>query len=229
MDPSAPADPVPERKRGGGPVGAAVAAMCLGLVLIVNGTGAADPPPQPGEARAYPDEPRPAPHDPPPLAPLPTAAPIRVRIPAISVDAPLTGLALEDGGRLAAPPDDEGNLAGWYREGTAPGAGGTAIVAGHVDTRQGPAVFYHLGELRRGNTVEVDRAGGDTAIFTIDAVEVYRAERFPDRRVYGTAKGAELRLITCGAGFDEVEQRYRGNVVAFAHLTGRRPADAPDG
>lgn len=97
-------------------------------------------------------------------------------------------------------------------------------MAGHVDTRQGPAVFYHLGELRRGNTVEVDRADGDTAIFSIDAIEVYRAERFPDRRVYGAAKGAELRLITCGAGFDEVEQRYRGNVVAFAHLTGRRPA-----
>ncbi|MFE2872872.1 MULTISPECIES: class F sortase [unclassified Embleya] len=203
-----------------GPVGAGVVAMCLGAALIVNGTGAADPPPQPGEARVYPDQPRPAPDDPPPLAPLSAAAPVRVRIPAISVDAPLTGLALEDGGRLAAPPDDEDNLAGWYRNGTAPGAGGTAIVAGHVDTPQGPAVFYHLGELSRGNTVEVDRADGGTAIFTVDAIEVYRAEQFPDRRVYGAAKGAELRLITCGAGFDRTEQRYLGNVVAFAHLTG---------
>ncbi|MFI1581959.1 class F sortase [Embleya sp. NPDC020630] len=206
-------------KRGIGPVGAGVVAMCLGVALLVNGTGTPGPPPQPGVADVYPDEARPAPHDPPPLAPLPAAAPTRVRIPAIGVDAPLTGLDLESGGRLAAPPTDEPNLAGWYRKGTPPGAGGTAIVAGHVDTDQGPAVFYHLGALHRGNTVEVDRADGGTAVFTIDAIEVYRAEHFPNRRVYGATKTAELRLITCGGGFDQTTRRYVGNVVAFAHLT----------
>ncbi|WP_424641044.1 class F sortase [Embleya sp. AB8] len=201
--------------------------MCLGAVLLVNGTGAPGPPPQPASGQSYPDVVRPVPRDPPPLAPLSAAAPIRVRIPAIRVDAPLTGLDLQAGGRLAAPPADEPNLAGWYRDGTTPGAGGTAIVAGHVDTGEGPAVFYHLGALHPGNTVEVDRADGDTAIFTIDAIEVYRAEHFPDHRVYTAATGAELRLITCGAGYDHTEQHYLGNVVAYAHLTAHRPLGAP--
>lgn len=45
--------------------------------------------------------------------------------------------------------------------------------AGHVDTRTGPAVFFRLGALTKGRTVEVERADGRTAVFTVDAVEVY--------------------------------------------------------
>jgi len=56
-------------------------------------------------------------------------------------------------------------------------------------------------------------------VFTIDAVEVYSAAAFPSRKVYAPAQRPELRLITCGAGFDRKHQQYLGNVVACAHLT----------
>ncbi len=113
------------------------------------------------------------------------------------------------------------NLAGWYEAGTTPGETGTAIVAGHVDNADGPAVFYRLGALKRGDRVEVDRRDGTVALFTVDAVEVYSARDFPDDKVYGAAPRPELRVITCGGGYSKTTG-YQGNVVVFAHLTGSR-------
>jgi hypothetical protein len=91
-----------------------------------------------------------------------------------------------------------------------------------VDNADGPAVFFRLGALKRGAVVEVDRRDGRTAVFTVDAVEVYDARDFPDAKVYGTATRPELRVITCGGGYSRATG-YRGNVVVFAHLTGSRP------
>jgi hypothetical protein len=200
--------------------------VSLGITLISNGAQSQTPPPQPGAAQAFAT--RSGTAGPPrftaaPALPMPRSVPTKVRIPAIHVDAPLTDLGLQANGRLTAPPDDNRNLAGWYRDGTPPGSIGTAIVAGHVDTRQGPAVFYNLGALTKGTTVEIDRSDGRTAVFTIDAIEVYRAADFPDQKVYAPATRPELRLITCGGGFDKKHQQYLGNVVAYAHLTSTRP------
>jgi sortase (surface protein transpeptidase) len=133
----------------------------------------------------------------------------------------MTGLGLGADGTLDVPPADDRNLAGWYEDGPPPGARGTAIVAGHVDNAKGPAVFYALGALKKGNRIEVDRQDGRTAVFTIDAVEVYENKDFPDQKVYGEKGRAELRVITCGGGFSK-KSGYQGNVVAFGHLIGVR-------
>lgn len=109
---------------------------------------------------------------------------------------------------------------GWYGR-HHPGETGTAIVAGHVDNAEGPAVFYDLGALRKGSAIEVDRRDGSVAVFSVDAVEVYDAKNFPDEKVYDAAKRPELRVITCGGGYSR-STGYRGNVVVFAHLTGSR-------
>ncbi|MFD8570487.1 class F sortase [Streptomyces sp. NPDC059639] len=134
------------------------------------------------------------------------------------MSAPLTGLALLDDGRLAAPPETDANLAGWWADGPSPGTRGTAIIAGHVDVPTGRAVFYNLGALGVGMSVLVDRDDASTARFTIDAIDVYDADAFPDDKVYADTGHPELRLITCGGGFDRRHQQYKGNVVVSAHL-----------
>ncbi|MER6342869.1 class F sortase [Streptomyces sp. NPDC001595] len=191
-------------------------ALCSGAWLLRSGTETHAPPqPSAAEAHADPATERSA-------APaLPPSPPDRVRIPAIRVDAPLTGLGLTPAGSLDVPPPEKKNLAGWYEAGTTPGERGTAIVAGHVDNADGPAVFYGLGALKRGGTIEVDRRDGSVAVFTVDAVEVYQARDFPDEKVYGAARRPELRVITCGGGFSP-GTGYQANVVVFAHLTGVR-------
>ncbi|MFE9094053.1 class F sortase [Streptomyces sp. NPDC007264] len=198
-----------------------VVALCSGGWLLGSGSPS-HPPPQPSAAQAASDPDREGSA----TSPLPPSPPVRIRIPAIRVDAPLTGLGLTDSGGLDAPPTEETNLAGWYEAGTKPGETGTAIVAGHVDNDRGPAVFYDLGALAKGSTVEVDRRDRSTAVFTVDAVEVYEAKSFPNDRVYGAAHRPELRVITCGGGYSKATG-YQGNVVVFAHLTAVRLPAAP--
>ncbi|MGK5549581.1 class F sortase [Streptomyces sp. URMC 127] len=199
-------------------------ALCVGSWLIRRGADIQDPPPQPSAAEAFPATgPRTGPvRGERATPPLPIAVPTRVRIPAIDVDAPLEPLRLLPDGSLSSPRDDESNVAGWYADGAAPGTTGTAVVAGHVDTATGPAVFYNLGALKKGYRVEVARADARTAVFTVDAIEVYSRADFPSQKVYGPAGRPELRLITCGGGFSEESHAYLGNVVVYAHLSGVR-------
>lgn len=203
--------------RFGNVVIAAVTVVALGCGAWLLRSGAeTHAPPQPTAAEAlggHPD-PRSAPA-------LPPSPPDRIRIPSIRVDAPLMGLGLTPTGSLDVPPSGKKNLAGWYESGTTPGETGTAIVAGHVDNADGPAVFYDLGALKKGSTIEVARRDGGTAVFSVDSVEVYDAKDFPDDKVYGAAKRPELRVITCGGGYSRATG-YQGNVVVFAHLTGSR-------
>jgi hypothetical protein len=189
-------------------------ALCCGVWLLYT-AAVEDAPPQPAAAQGLPD-----PAGVQLTAPaLPPSPPLRIRIPSIRVNAPLTGLGLTESGSLDVPPPGNKNLAGWYEAGTTPGEPGTAIVDGHVDNADGPAVFYDLGALEKGSTIAVDRRDGTTAVFTVDAIEVYQAKDFPDDKVYGAAQRPELRVITCGGGYTRATG-YQGNVVVFAHLTG---------
>ncbi|MEX3100003.1 MULTISPECIES: class F sortase [unclassified Streptomyces] len=192
-----------------------VTALCSGAWLLHNGTEEHAPPqPSAAQARTAAVDPRSAPA-------LPPSPPDRIRIPSIRVDAPLMGLGLTPHGSLDVPPAEKKNLAGWYEAGTTPGETGTAVVAGHVDNADGPAVFYSLGAIRKGATIEVQRRDGSVALFSVDAVEVYQADAFPDEKVYGAAGRPELRVITCGGPYSRATG-YQGNVVVFAHLTGTR-------
>ncbi|MDI3390255.1 class F sortase [Streptomyces sp. B-S-A8] len=197
-----------------------VVALCSGVWLLQNGS-ALHPPPQPAAAESADAATGPAPRATDSAPALPAAPPTRIRIPSLRIDAPLMGLRLTPDGSLDVPPAEKRNLAGWYEAGITPGERGTSVVAGHVDNAEGPAVFYALGALRKGETVEVDRDDGRTAVFTVDAVEVYDSRNFPDDKVYGAAPRPELRVITCGGGYSK-KTGYLGNVVVFAHLTGTR-------
>lgn len=189
-------------------------ALCCGVWLLYT-AAVTDAPPQPAAAQGLPD-----PAEERLTAPaLPPSPPTRIRIPSIRVNAPLMGLSLTESGSLDVPPAGNKNLAGWYEAGTTPGEPGTAIIDGHVDNADGPAVFYDLGALKKGSTIDVDRRDGATAVFTVDAIEVYEAKDFPDDKVYGAAPRPELRVITCGGGYTKATG-YEGNVVVFAHLTG---------
>ncbi|MFI6942860.1 class F sortase [Streptomyces sp. NPDC050418] len=193
-------------------------ALVCGVWLLQHNTASA-PPPQPSAAQAADGGGAPAREAGAPA--LPPSPPTRITIPALKVDVPLTGLGLNPDGSLEAPPSERRDLAGWYESGTTPGDRGTAVVAGHVDNAEGPSVFYALGALQKGMPIEIRRTDGQTAVFTIDAVEVYDSRAFPDDKVYGAAKRPELRVITCGGGYSK-KTGYLGNVVVFAHLTGVR-------
>ncbi|MFI6864446.1 class F sortase [Streptomyces sp. NPDC050421] len=203
----------------------------LGMLLIYNSIApsADDKPPAP-LAAAAPAAPAPASSaaaavprqaspSPSPAAPaLSRSVPTRLKIPAIAVDAPFTPLSIGASGRLDAPPPNDTNLVGWFKGGVTPGERGAAIVAGHVDTKTGPAVFLQLRFLQPGSTVDITRTDGTVATFKVDTVETFSKAKFPDKRVYADTPDARLRLITCGGNYDKKAKDYEDNVVVFAHL-----------
>ncbi|SCF79501.1 class F sortase [Streptomyces sp. Ncost-T10-10d] len=146
------------------------------------------------------------------------SVPTRLQIPSLAVKAPFTGLSIGADGRLNPPPPNDSNLVGWFKGGVTPGERGAAIVAGHVDTTTGPAVFLQLQFLKPGSTVDITRADGSVATFKVDSVETFSKAKFPNKRVYSDTPSAQLRLITCGGPYNRKAKHYEDNVVAFAHL-----------
>ena len=234
-----------------GILAAAVTAVLLltcGALVFVAGRGPAAPPqpapPQPAPAVAAPASPSTTSEAPPsPASPAPSGSsvppadatspqadfgpllgpsdPVALRIPAIGVDTRgIVDLGLDRTGRLEAPKDFA--KTGWYAGGPTPGEFGPAVIGGHVDSQSGPAVFYRLGALRKGDVAEVTRADKSVARFVIDRVARYSKADFPTATVYGnTTDRAELRLITCGGAFDQSTGHYVDNIVAFGHLVVR--------
>ncbi|MEU8590830.1 class F sortase [Streptomyces sp. NPDC048664] len=210
------ADEDGEAPRKRAPWGAMALVLLMGVALVRNGAGHLHTgPPQPASAAGP--------------GVLGSASPgarasaltysiaSRVRIPAIQVDAPVVPVGLDASGWVSAPPPENPNLAGWFTGGVSPGEKGTAVIVGHVDNQDGPAVFYGLGSLRQGNRVEVRRQDGRTAVFQVYGNQVFSKKNFPGDRVYKSKGAPELRVITCGGHYSE-EHGYAGNVVVFARL-----------
>ncbi len=143
-----------------------------------------------------------------------TPRPVALIIPAIGVNTRLIHLGLAAGGAVAVPPDPA--VAGWYTGSPRPGAIGSAIILGHIDSLSGPAVFYRLGHLRPHDRVYVRRTDGKLAVFRVDSVRWYLKSRFPTAAVYGPTPDPELRLISCGGVFDPSLKSYLSNVVVYA-------------
>ncbi|WP_223269505.1 class F sortase [Frigoribacterium sp. ACAM 257] len=201
-------------------------ALGLGLAAVVAltgcATGAAEPAPSGSpraEATGAPSSPAP-PAAPSPAAPAPAPAvevgaePARVAVPAIELDEPLIGLGIAPTGAMEVPVDaDE---VGWFTGGGRPGGRGPTVIAAHVDSTSGPAVFFRLSELVAGDEVTVTTVEGTAVRYVVDeVVDVPKAE-FPTARVFGAQPADQLRLITCGGVFDPGSGHYDQNRVVFA-------------
>ncbi len=140
--------------------------------------------------------------------------PERIVIDAIGVDADVIDLGIDGDGRMEVPTDFD--QAGWFTPGPRPGRVGPAVIAGHVDSRSGPAVFYRLPELEAGDEIEVQGDDGEVVTFAVRGLEQHPKDEFPTEQVYAGTPGSELRLITCGGVFDDDERSYRDNIIVYA-------------
>jgi hypothetical protein len=155
---------------------------------------------------------------------LQRSVPVSVDIPAIGVTSTLLDLGLNADGTIQVPSlVTSAGQAAWYKYSATPGQIGASVIEGHVDSYLGPAVFYRLGALQPGDTIDVTLADGITAIFRVTGVREYLKSNFPSKAIYGTTNYAALRLITCGGVFDYATGHYLSSTVVFASLTSSRP------
>jgi sortase (surface protein transpeptidase) len=142
------------------------------------------------------------------------AAPRRIRIPAIGVSASVGPLRLDSHGRMQTPKNFAAT--GWFEPGREPGEAGPAVIAGHVDSKSGPAVFYKLRKLRHGDTILIVRADGTAVHFRVEGLERWPKSEFPTRKVFGHTRAATLRLVTCSGNFDPASGHYKDNTIVYA-------------
>ena len=201
---------------------AAVLSLAAGLVVIAGGTAGLLLTRHPAPAMrpvaagvaALPAPTGPIVAPPQSTDPRPVSRPVSLTIPLIGVRTRLVTLGLAAGGALEVPSSTA--VAGWYTGSPKPGAIGSAIIVGHIDSLTGPGVFYRLPELRPGDRVYVKRADGTLVEFRVTSVQTYLKDRFPTQAVYGPTPDPELRLITCGGAFDYATGHYLSNIVVYA-------------
>ncbi len=186
----------------------------------------ATPPPA-----AVPDAARPAPApDPDPAVPgVPVrsgrldarppdpADPVRVRVPARAIDAPVVPVGVEPATGGMEIPEDVDDV-GLYTPNPAPGAPeGSSVLSGHVDSRvQGRGAFFPLEQVQPGDVVTVDLADGTALDYEVIARTRYPKAELPLAEVFSTAGPHHLTLITCGGAFDSIDRQYQDNVVVVA-------------
>jgi sortase (surface protein transpeptidase) len=179
-------------------------------------TVAPSPPPSPTPSPASPTpSPTPSPtRSPLPAKDLPTGVvPVRIEIPSIDLDADVGDLAIGPGDPEVPEAWED---AGWYTTTRNPGEFGPAVIAGHIDSKAGPAVFHRLDELTEGDEVIVHGQDGESRTFTVRDSGQYPKTSLPDE-VFGFGQARpELRLITCGGSFDSTAGHYVDNLVVYA-------------
>ena len=144
------------------------------------------------------------------------AVPVRIEIDAIGVSAPVIRLGLNPDGTLEVP--TRFGDTGWWTGGARPGERGPAVIAGHVDSRGGPAVFFRLDRLRARDAIVVVLRDGSRVRFLVQRTARYRKAAFPTAAVYGPTRWPTLRLITCSGAFDAASGHYVDNTVVYARL-----------
>jgi sortase (surface protein transpeptidase) len=142
--------------------------------------------------------------------------PVRLRIPRISVDAPVGeyGIDLETG-QMDVPANV--SEVGWYRFGPKPGETGSAVLAAHVDLEgYGPGVFFDLEVLEPGDRIEIVYADDTRRTFEVETRATYLKDGLPLDVIFSREGPPALTLITCGGDFNSSISSYDSNVVVYA-------------
>lgn len=152
----------------------------------------------------------------PPTASAAPSVPVSVDVPSLHLHSSLEPLGLLPDGTMQPPTKFE--VAGWYADGTRPGAVGPAVIAGHIDSHDGPGIFLDLGQVKVGASIVVTTKTAQKFRFTVTDVKQYPKKNFPAQVVYGPTPVATLRLITCTGTFNYSTHHYLDNLVVTSVL-----------
>lgn len=143
--------------------------------------------------------------------------PQKINIPEIGVNTNVELVGIDDNGRMEVPKDP--NNVGWFEYGPRPGEIGSAVIAGHLDSKTGPAIFYKLSSLKINDSIEIIDQDGITHYFKVSDKKIYQDNNFPIDEVFTKSDSSRLNLITCAGTYDKVAKNYNNRMVIFGTLT----------
>ncbi len=141
--------------------------------------------------------------------------PIRLKIPNISVDAPIDSVGVTSGGAVGVP-NGPTNVA-WFNLGPRPGDNGSAVITGHYGhwKNGGGSVFDDLNKLKPGDKINVEYIQGVTVTFVVRELRTYGQNEYAPE-VFGSGDGkAHLNLITCEGTWIVAQKTYSNRLVVF--------------
>ncbi|MFI8576155.1 class F sortase [Rossellomorea aquimaris] len=142
--------------------------------------------------------------------------PTTIEIPAIDLSAPVEAVGLKENGEMAVTESFE--KTGWYEGGYKPGEPGNAVIGGHVDSRNGPAIFYNLNKLTKGDEIIIESKEGEKRIFIVTDMKEYPWDDAPLQSIFGYSHASTLNLITCTGDFDRSSRNYSKRLVVYTEL-----------
>ncbi|WP_084599539.1 class F sortase [Pontibacillus chungwhensis] len=142
--------------------------------------------------------------------------PTHLSIPAIDVDTQIEKVGILDNGQMGVP--DSTKTVGWFEPSTKPGNTGNSVIAGHVDSYKGPAVFFYLKDLEKGDEVTVTDKDGEKRTYIVKALESYPYDNSPIEEIFGTTDKKRLNLITCTGTFDQETNNHLERLVVYTEL-----------
>lgn len=148
--------------------------------------------------------------------------PQTVEIPSIDVNAEIENVGILDNGQMGVP-SNEDDVA-WFEPGTMPGDKGNAVLAGHVDSYTGPAVFWDLGELEEGDEIIITDEAGETLVFQVRKSVSYGRNDAPIDEIFGETDEHRLNLITCSGTFNRDEGTHDERLVVYTELVDPDPS-----
>jgi LPXTG-site transpeptidase (sortase) family protein len=108
----------------------------------------------------------------------------------------------------------------WFNESALPGqdAGRAAVIAGHLDSPAGRAVFFDLRKLVLGDELAVTYANGDRYVFRVTKKERYVFDQMPLDKIFGSNPEPVLNLITCDGAWDRGRANYQQRLVIYSRF-----------
>lgn len=141
--------------------------------------------------------------------------PMRLKIPAINVDAAVESVGITSTGDMGTPKGPTG--VAWYKNGPRPGEVGSSVIDGHFGWENGiPAVFDNLYKLHKGDKVYVSDAAGVTYTFVVNESKSYDPKADTAGVFLSSDGKAHLNLITCEGAWNKTQKSYSNRLIVFA-------------
>lgn len=155
-----------------------------------------------------------------PTADIPTErlveTPLRINIPAIGIETTVEWVGLDAEGNMDVP--SRYDTTAWFEHGVRPGMTGNAVIAGHFDSRGGPAVFFRLQAVQPGDEIQITTSDGELLTFRVDRIASFDANNAPRYEIFGPSTQPRLNLITCSGVFDSAAGAYNERLVVYSTL-----------
>lgn len=144
--------------------------------------------------------------------------PNRLQIPSLGINTSVQYIGVKTNGQLSSPSNFTN--VGWYKNGPAPGQGGTAVIDGHVDNGLAlPGVFKHLNDMKVGDSVYVVNNAGKKLKFVVTDIKTYPYNSpSPDNIFVSEDHDSHLNLITCTGDWIVAGKTYNERLVVYTSL-----------